>query len=169
MKNNRIKDQHKAQTTTKTNRFQIAVAATPDIKDGYTHGLRALGAYSSKIKLPSHKKCDGSVDIDAHTEARHANSSRWDYCFGVNDEIYFVEVHPAYTGEVNTVIRKLQWLKTWLSTAAPQLNALRVKSRHPFYWIQSNGFHITKTSSQYRLAIQNKLKPVAVLDLTSDE
>ena len=145
--------------------FKQAVAATIDIKSGYQAGLKALGQDSNKIKLGKTSACGGSVDIDASVKALYPKSNRWDYCFAYKGEVFFVEVHSAITSEVSTVIKKLQWLKDWLTEKAPQLKIKQATTRTPFYWIQSSNFNIPITSRQYRTVVQAGIKPIAFLEL----
>lgn len=147
------------------NKFKTAVENTKHINKSYCNGLKALGDYSKKIELGDTTSCEGSVDIDSAVRALYPQSNRWDYCFGYCGEIFFVEVHSANTSEVTTVLKKLQWLKDWLQAHATEINNLKAKSKTPYYWIQSKGFDIPKTSPQYRLAVTNKIKPVAKLVL----
>jgi len=145
--------------------FKEAVEATKEIATCYQTGLKALGGYSLKILADEPKKCCGSVDIDYCVTKLYPQENRWDYAICYDGEVYFVEVHSANTGEVSTVLRKLRWLKDWLHEIAPDIFKLRVKSKTPFYWIQSNGNHILPNSKQARQAAINGLKPVAVLKL----
>ncbi|MDI9876431.1 hypothetical protein [Flectobacillus rivi] len=145
-----------------SNPFKNAVESTPEINKGYQVGLKALGNYSNKVQLGDTSKCNGSVDIDACTQAIYPQDNRWDYVFGYNDKAYFVEVHGAYTGEVSVVLKKLEWLKDWLIHKAPELNKLKAKEQ-VFVWVQSNGNHILKNSPQNRRLAQNGLTPVASL------
>lgn len=145
--------------------FQEAVKATKDIASCYQTGLKALGKYSDKIKLKDPKKCCGSVDIDSCVTKKYPQANRWDYAICYDGEVFFVEVHSANTGEVSTVLRKLQWLKDWLVSEAQEVYNLRTKSKTPYYWVQSNGNHILPNSKQARQAAINGLKPVAVLQL----
>lgn len=150
---------------TSGNQFKTAVASTPQIKTAYRSGLQALGQYSKHIQLSNKADCDGSVDIDTSVKNAHPQANRWDFCLSYKAEAFFVEVHPAHTGEVNTVIKKLNWLKQWLREHAPEIDRMKSKSKHPYYWIQSNGFHILPGSPQFRQAIQHKIKPIARLNL----
>lgn len=143
--------------------FEDIIKSTPDVCNHYQNGLRALGQYSSKIKLSDTNKCEGSVDIDRATIVKYPQESRWDYLFSYKGKIYFVEVHSAKTGEVKTILKKLQWLKDWLHNQAPEINI--AKADQPFYWIQSKGFSIPQTSSQYRIIVQSGLKPISILHL----
>jgi len=146
--------------------FGNAVKSTPSIKKCYAPGLRALGEYSNKVEIGTPSMCNGSIDIDSCTKSKHPNANRWDYAFSYKNEIFFIEVHTANTGEVSTVIRKFKWLKEWLRTEAPHINALKARSRSPFYWVQSNGFHILPQSRQYREVTSIGLRPIRKLTLT---
>ncbi len=146
----------------KSNPFKNAVESTLEIKNGYKIGLKALGNYSNKVQVDDTSKCNGSVDIDACTQAIYPQDNRWDFAFGYSDKAYFVEVHGAFTGEVSVVLKKLAWLKNWLISKAPELNKLKAKEQ-AFVWIQSNGNHILKNSPQNRLLAQNGLTPVSKL------
>ena len=154
MKNNKIKP--------KT--FKQAVEETEEIKNGYQNGLKALGNYSNKVELGDTKKCEGSVAIDDCTESLYPQENRWDYVFSYKGEAYFVEVHSAHTSEVSVVLKKLQWLKDWLNSKAPEIKKLQAKDK-AFIWIQTNGNHILSKSSQNRLLAEKGLKPVSKLIL----
>lgn len=132
--------------------FQQAIEATPDVAAGFKNGLTGLGNHSSKISVTNTNLLQGSVDIDECTITKYPNANRWDYVFAYKGEAFFIEVHSANSSEVRTVLKKLQWLKDWLHQQAPEINKLKAKSRSPFYWIQSKGFAILKTSPQYRAA-----------------
>ncbi len=147
------------------NKFKKTIEATPHIKDGYRSGLRAFGSYSTKIELGQTSGCEGSVDIDTHTSVHFPVDNRWDYVFSYKGEVFFVEVHPANTAEVRVVLRKLEWIKTWLKEHAAALNALRPRQLPSFYWIQSGNFQIPSNTPQYRAASQAGLKPIPRLIL----
>ncbi|WP_207420229.1 hypothetical protein [Desertivirga brevis] len=146
----------------KNNRFQIAVEATPDIKNSYMPGLKALGNNSNKIELAA--TCVGSVDIDKAVEKKYSRSNRWDYCFSYREQVYFVEVHPASTSEVETVLKKLDWLKNWLKSDAPEVNKLKA-SEHPWVWIMTKGQSITSGSRQARRLAMSGIKLTSKLVL----
>lgn len=145
--------------------FKQAVESTPDVANGFRVGLTALGIYSSKVSVAVTNALQGSIDIDALTTVNYPNSNRWDYAFAYKGEAFFIEVHSANSSEVRTVLRKLQWLKDWLHASAPNINKMRAKKIPPFYWIQSKGFAIPKTSPQYRAAEGAGLKPISKLIL----
>lgn len=143
--------------------FSQVVALTPHIRECFQNGLTAFGSYSSKIVLLETRACSGSVDLDRCLATRYPDENRWDYCFAYQGEVYFVEIHPAQTSEVNTVIKKKLWLENWLQNHALEIDQL--KAERPFYWIQSGGFNILKTSPQYRRAREAGLLPIARLEL----
>lgn len=155
----------KNKKATSTMTFKQAVEATPDVATGFRTGLSALDKYSSKISVSDTHLLQGSLDIDTCTTAKYPNSNRWDYVFAYKSEAFFIEVHSANSSEVRTVLKKLQWLKDWLHQEAPEINRLKAKSQPSFYWIQSKGFAIPKTSPQYRAAESVGLKPIAKLNL----
>ena len=143
--------------------FKQAVEVTPDIENGYKIGLSALGQYSNKIKAANTRLLNGSVDIDTCTTAKYPNENRWDYVLAYSQKVYFVEVHSANTSQVSTVLRKLQWLKDWLNSCAPEINKL--KAQQPYYWVMSNNNRILSGSTQARQISQAGLKPISYLNL----
>ncbi|MBI4648141.1 MAG: hypothetical protein HY738_16535 [Bacteroidia bacterium] len=145
--------------------FRQAVEATPDIETGYKTGLTALGAYSNRVIVFDKTKLQGSVDIDRCTTTKYPDANRWDYAFAYKSEVFFVEVHSANTNEVKTVLKKLQWLKDWLHSQAPEINKLKAKSRNPFVWVQSKNFQIPKNTPQYFAAVNSGLIPIRKLEL----
>jgi hypothetical protein len=143
--------------------FKDVVSNTPDISKGYRAGLTALGKYSSKIVVPINVTVEGSVDIDSTTISLYPRDSRWDYVIGFNGKVIFVEVHSANTGEVDVVLKKLDWLKNWLNSKASELARLRAPK--PYFWVQSKNFQILKHSSQYRRAASRGILPVSKVTL----
>ncbi|MBI2418302.1 MAG: hypothetical protein HYV28_10465 [Ignavibacteriales bacterium] len=146
------------------NTFKEAVESTPEVKNCYQAGLKALGKYSNKIQVKDNGKCDGSLDIDKCTMVKYPQAPRWDYAIGYDGKVVFVEVHSANTSEVSKMFDKLDWLKWWLTNNAPAINKLK-KFNPAFVWIQSNGFAILKHSAQYRRVAQINLLPVNKLNL----
>lgn len=149
---------------TAMSKFQTAVEATPDVAGGYKVGLTALGANSSKIKATDNRLLEGSLDIDHETKKKYPNDNRWDYALSYNGKTYYVEVHPAQTSEVSTMLAKLNWLRKWLREKAPKINAL-AKAEPAYYWIQSGKCAILNQSRQYRQLRQNNLNPIPSLSL----
>ena len=145
--------------------FKQAVTNTEDIRNCYQKGLKALGNNCSAIKPSNTSLCNGSVDIDTCTKTIYPNAPRWDYAFSYKNEVYFVEVHSAQTGEVRAVLNKLKWLKDWLNSQAPEINKLKAKEK-AFTWVSSGRFSILKTSPQYKQCAQKGLIPVSSLSIT---
>ena len=145
--------------------FKEAVASTPHTQNCYQAGLAALGKYSVKIELGDTMQCSGSLDIDTCVTNIYPQSNRWDYAFCYKGEVFFVEVHSANTSEVDSVMRKLQWLKDWLHLHAPQINMLKARSRTAYYWIQSGKFNIPKNYPQAIRARQAGITPISKLVL----
>lgn len=144
--------------------FKEAIESTPDVASGYREGLEAFGEYKSKIKVPDLDKLDGSLDIDATTVRIYPTDNRWDYALCYDNEVFYIEIHSAITSEVSKMIKKLQWLKTWLTTKAPEINKLTTKTRQPYYWVQSSKCDIPKHMPQYKTVVQNKILPMPVWD-----
>ena len=147
------------------NKFKEAVEATPDIKDGFCNGLQALGKNSIRVKTSNTLLLNGSVDIDACTKELYPNEARWDQVVGFESQAYFLEIHPANTSDVGSMINKVQWLDSWLSAKAPTLKDLA--ATNVFYWIPSGRCKILKTSSQYRQLAQSKIQIINTLKLGS--
>jgi hypothetical protein len=148
--------------------FQSAVKKTTEIKLCYKVGLQALKQDErNKIELDDPTKCGGSLFIDQCliNQKKYPDANRWDYAIDYKDEVFFIEFHSANTGQVDKVLKKLQWLKDWLITKAPEIDKLKSKTKFPFIWIQSSDFHIPLHSSQYRKVVQMNLKPISKLIL----
>ncbi len=126
--------------------YKNAVENIPSVAKCYKVGLRALGANSRYVTIANTSDLNGSVFLDTCLKGENI----WDYSFGYNDESYYMEVHPAYTNEVDTVIAKFKWLKNWLSKDGASLNAINVPT--PFHWIASG-----KVSISPRSAYANRL------------
>ncbi|MCS6996859.1 MAG: hypothetical protein NZ533_07905 [Casimicrobiaceae bacterium] len=106
-------------------------------------GLQALGANSHRILLVRGARAMHSVDLDSACKEAHPNEPRWDY--GVEwrrhhyDEVAWIEVHPATSGEVEAFLLKLKWLKARLRDAAGPCDAIP----STFHWVATDaGVHI---------------------------
>jgi len=146
--------------------FKEAVKNTSDVSCCYMEGKKAiLNSERNKVELADDTRCGGSLFIDKclADQKKYPNDNRWDYAIDYCGEVYFVEVHTASDGEVSNVIKKLEWLKSWLQNSASEINLLKASA--PYFWIQSNGYHISKNSTWERRAIQKGIKPVSKLTL----
>lgn len=84
----------------KTN-FQLSVEQTAEVSAAYEPGLRALRrAEVGKVVASDGSRLDGSLNIDDAVAQLYPNENRWDYAIGYGQKVYFVEIHPAFTGEV---------------------------------------------------------------------
>lgn len=153
----------KQSPSTPSNPFKDAVEATSEVKECYQPGLQAFGTYRNKIDLHDNRECNGSVEIDECVRNIYPNANRWDYVFSYKSTAYFVEVHSAESSEVSVVLAKLQWLKDWLNTKAPEI--AKMKAEQPYYWIQSGRFSIPKHTPYHRLAAQKGILPISKLTL----
>lgn len=123
-----------------------------------------MRGYSAKIRLRNNVQVLGSVYLEECLP-----EARWDYGIGIQrpnatEIAVWVEVHPAKTSEVNTVIEKLRWLKLWLQGHAALLSQMTPPDG--FYWIATSGVHILPGSQQARLLAQHKIRmPREVLEL----
>ena len=153
----------KPKNTPKINPFKIAVENTVDIADDYQVGLKGLGAYSTKIELADTRLCEGSINIDDALQELYPQSNRWDYALSYESKVYFVEVHAAKTGEMDTMFKKLEWLKDWLRNNAPEIQQLSAEK--PFHWVAVNGVHILKQSAQYKQLTLKGFLPISKLKL----
>lgn len=152
-----------------TNNFQIAVSQCSDLQEGYRPGLQALKkGETAKICVSDTTGLNGSVDIDSCTKEHYPEDSRWDYAIGYKGKAFFVEIHPAFTSEINTVLKKKEWLEKWLDSQANSLNSIRSKEPSIF-WIFTEKCGILKSSPQYRRLAQEKLCPMARLILTDEK
>lgn len=132
--------------------FRKAIEKIPDISLGYRKGLQAMGSNSTHVQAEDKRCLSGSVDIDNCTKSLYPNDSRWDYVIGYDEKAYFVEVHPADTGNVDEMIKKAKWLRSWLNKHSSELTQIET-----MYWIPSGRTNILKTSKQYRLIAKNNL------------
>jgi len=147
-----------------TQAFRQAIKNTSDVCNSYCAGLGAFGKYAKKIKVPDISKINGSLDIDTSTHKIYPNDNRWDYAICYDGEVFYIEVHSAITSEVSKMINKLNWLKLWLSTNAPQINKLTTKTKQAYHWVQASDYNIPKHTSQFRALVQNKILPKPLWD-----
>ena len=84
----------------------------------------------------------------------------------VPDSRFYIEIHPAISSEVSKMIKKLTWLKGWLTMHAPEIKKLTATSKNPYYWVQSSNCSIPKHTSQYKAAVQHKILPIPIWDFS---
>ena len=127
--------------------FQEAIENTEEVKNGFCVGKQAIKSIDRSKVVATNNKVQGSLDIDSQVRALYPNEPRWDYALSYDDKIYFFEVHPAETSEVDKVVNKVKWLKCWLKTQAPKINKLP-KAEHPYTWVQSGRYAILPTARE---------------------
>lgn len=151
----------KAAKSKKAIAFKKAIENTPDVANGYCIGLSAIKSCDlSAISLNDPANIDGSLDIDGQTLSIYPNEPRWDYAIGYNGRVYYVEVHPANTADIEGMIKKKEWLLKWLRTKAPKINALEAGTPK-FLWAATKaGVHISKQSVYAKKLAQLGLIPV---------
>ena len=159
---NRIQKQKKAKPVKCA--FQVAIENTEEVKNGFRVGKQAIKSIDrSKVDAADKDKLQGSLDIDSQVKALYPVDPRWDYALSYNDKIYYFEVHSAETSEVEKVVNKVKWLKSWLETKATEINKLP-KSEHPYTWVQSGRYAILPTAREKMklsvsgIATANKLR-----------
>jgi hypothetical protein len=141
--------------------FRQAVTATPQLgADSFNGGLQALEpADRARVRIADTRKISGSVDVDGALEAVFPKAHRWDYAIGYRRQseiVYWVEVHPASTGDVVTVQAKLTWLRTWLAGDGHRLREIEAR----FIWISSGKTTFTQGSPTMRKLAQQGLQAV---------
>ena len=130
--------------------FRKAIENTPDVQHGFREGLQAM--------VKDARRLDGSLNIDEETKMLYPNESRWDYAVGYDGKVYYVEVHPANTSNIEEVIKKKVWLVKWLKEKAPSLNALKAGSPK-FQWAATeSGVHISSQSMYARRLSQRGIE-----------
>ncbi len=145
--------------------FQEAVEKTPEVKNGFYAGKQAIkNSDRSKIEATDDRKLQGSLDIDGQVKSLYPRESRWDYALSYDDIIYYVEIHPAETSEVDKVVSKVSWLKNWLKTKAPEIDKLP-KADYPYVWVQSGRYAILPTSKEMKKLSAAGLLVVSKLNL----
>jgi hypothetical protein len=121
----------------KRSRFQQAVEATPGLAGAYKPGIQALEP-ADRQRIADKELARGSIFLDGALKKAQPNANRWDYAIGMDDTksemILWLEVHHAASGQADLVIKKLEWLKGWLSQGSSGLGGMRRK----FVWLLSN-------------------------------
>ena len=120
--------------------FQRAVETTASIERAFQPGIQALEPADRKRLAEADKQlATGSVFLDAAVRKQYPTANRWDYGIGLGDGkaaeiVLWLEVHHSASGQAELVVKKLEWLKDWLRTSAPELDRMPRK----FVWLLSN-------------------------------
>jgi hypothetical protein len=149
--------------------FREAVEATPSVQSHYRAGLEALpDGDAARIRCGAPRRLTGSINLDAALRQQQPNAPRWDFGIGYRrkgTEVgIWVEVHPASSTSIATMLAKLAWLKGWLKAQAPYLWKL---TQGDYHWISTDArIAITPNSRQAkRLAAVGLRGPARVLRL----
>jgi hypothetical protein len=135
--------------------FKESVEETPNLEGKWMAGLGALRAQDKARIDPENTSTTylrGSVDIDTAWTALDPGGNRWDFAIGCqhqnrSDEfIYWVETHTGADDQIAVMLRKLNWLKTWLNGAGIKL----AKFDRLFVWVPSGVTSFSQGSTQVR-------------------
>lgn len=113
-------------------------------------GKQALTARDSeRVREVRSQKVIDSLDLDGALKESLPQENRWDYLIGTNltgREVLAVEVHPAYSSEVRSVIAKKQAAKTQLQGHLQ--SGAKVQA---WLWVSSGPTRLAKTTPEFRL------------------
>lgn len=113
-------------------------------------GLQAMGKHATCVEVRQ-RKPTASIDLDATLQKVAPHAPRWDYGIeaanGTRATCIWVEVHPATSSDVKTVVEKLRWLQGWLT----QSDACRAVA-HEFYWVATEAGVRIDSARQRQLA-----------------
>ncbi len=140
-------------------RFREIVARVKALKDCWRDGLGALLKRDKKLVSASNaRKLQGSVNLDECLRATAPNDKRWDYAIGYEaddgEKVYYVEVHPASTSDIPTVLAKHKWLREWLQTQAHTLEKLPSE----YWWVATGRIKLLPTSHQAKQLTAAKIQ-----------
>jgi hypothetical protein len=134
--------------------FKEAVENTKGLKRAYRPGLQAL-----KRRDKNHVTCrgpyrvSGSMDLDGALATVLPNDPRWDYGVAVvsrgqSETIVWIEIHSADSHHVDEVLRKYNWLRSWLPSA-PRLKTMS-GDRLKCFWVASGPIALQRHHPQLR-------------------
>lgn len=106
-------------------------------------GLKAIGADSTRLTVARPRRATHSVALDDALKAQLPHAPRWDYGVALDrtgaTEVAWIEVHTATSSEVDTVLKKLAWLKQWLASNQDACTTAIAS----FHWVATDaGVHI---------------------------
>jgi hypothetical protein len=140
--------------------FKKAVLQTPNLETAWQPGLQALRAEDKPhIKVENPQNLSGSADIDTALQASEPEANRWDFAVGYqhrnrrNEVIYWIETHTGSDNQIKVVLKKLEWLKTWMSRDGNRL----ANFERDFVWVSSGHTLFTNGSRQVKKLAQKGL------------
>jgi hypothetical protein len=141
--------------------FRQAVESTPNLEGEWKAGLGALRAEDKPhIQPEDTRRLAGSVDVDTPLTPSQPNANRWDFGIGyqhvnrTEEFIYWVETHTGSDGQISVVLRKLDWLKTWLRADGKSLAVFE----REFVWVPSGATSFTKGATQVKILASKGLR-----------
>lgn len=138
-------------------RLKEAVDSITGLSNYLEEGLHAVKkADREHFKSDKSGRFNGSLDTDAAKKEAEYDANRWDYAIEYNGEVFFVEVHPCSTSDVDTMLKKLEWLQQWLKNEAKAIDQIKTTQTTPYYWVSTGANTILKTSLNYKKLIQKK-------------
>jgi hypothetical protein len=137
--------------------FRKDVEATPLLEGKWCPGIQALRAEDKPHIAPDAPGIlvPGSVYVDVACQEAEPNANRWGYAIACQhtdrkaEVIYWVEIHTAGDKELKKVLKKLTWLRGWLSGKG----ALLKSYEREFVWIASGATSFTDFSTQKKQLI----------------
>lgn len=146
-------------------RLKEAVDSITGLSNYLEEGLHEVKkADKEHFKSGKSGRFNGSLDIDAAKKEAEYDANRWDYAIEYNGEVFFVEVHPCSTSDVDTMLKKLEWLQQWLKNEAKAIDQIKTTQTTPYYWVSTGANTILKTSLNYKKLIQKKVVITRTLD-----
>ena len=134
-------------------RFREAVDATAELRGACLPGLQALKESDrNRIQCADTRRLKGSIDLEVRLKDHYREYPQWDYGIGWLEAAgrecaIWVEVHPASSGHVDDMIRKVTWLKNWLRNHAPCLKSL-TRVENGYAWVATAGISFRPGSPQ---------------------
>jgi hypothetical protein len=137
--------------------FKKAVLQTPKLQSAWQPGLQALRAEDKPhIKAEDTQRLRGSADVDAALRPSEPQANRWDFAVGYqhtnrrNEVIYWIETHTGSDDQIEVVLKKLEWLKTWMRRQGNRLASFE----RDIVWTSSGHTLFTKGSRQVKALAQ---------------
>jgi hypothetical protein len=141
--------------------FQEAVEQTPHLDGAWKDGLGALRAEDkSHIEAENTRRFRGSADVDTALQKKEPNAHRWDFAIAhqhtnrTAEFIYWVETHTGSDSQISVVLKKLEWLKSWLRGDGQKL----AKFERDIVWVPSGPTSFTKGSTQVKILATHGLR-----------
>lgn len=135
------------------------------LKGYFSNGFNALTSADKRhVKVPNTSLINGSLALDNAAKQDVPDNYRWDYAIDYNGNVYFLEIHPASTSEISTMINKVDGLQQWLKTIDADLMALPPVDRK-FYWVSSGktDLRIMPNSRHAKQLAAKKIKHVGTI------